>query len=223
MKQYIVRSGQNIYDVALTLYGSVEGIFDLLASNRWLNMETRLSYGMVLDYHEEFAVNKSIAIWLKDNDVLVKNGEHVYNFLDIEKFIHEHFQTCHPELNNSLQSMSPDEQNMFWETLYTPRMIIQQQGQTSAIKFKLREGKHFVIDWGDYTAPQIIESVEELEIEHCYKGIGKHIITLYGDFEFVSLDLSNLNGVYYPLGTVYADKFVSALKIEALNKLIIEQ
>lgn len=26
MPQYKVRSGQNIYDVALTLYGSVEGI-----------------------------------------------------------------------------------------------------------------------------------------------------------------------------------------------------
>ena len=37
MLQYKVRSGQNIYDVALTLYGSVEGIFDLLVSNEWLN------------------------------------------------------------------------------------------------------------------------------------------------------------------------------------------
>lgn len=72
MAQYKVRSGQNIYDVALTLYGSVEGIFDLLASNSWLNMETQLSYGMILNYHEEFAVNKNIVIWLKDNNVLVK-------------------------------------------------------------------------------------------------------------------------------------------------------
>lgn len=45
MAQYKVRSGQNIYDVALTLYGSVEGIFDLLASNSWLNMETSFLMG----------------------------------------------------------------------------------------------------------------------------------------------------------------------------------
>lgn len=72
MLQYKVRSGQNIYDVALTLYGSVEGIFDLLVSNEWLNMDTKLSYGMTLNYHEEFAINKDIVIWIKDNNILVK-------------------------------------------------------------------------------------------------------------------------------------------------------
>ena len=51
MKQYTVRSGQNIYDVSLTLYGTVEGIFDLLISNKGLTMDTKLSYGMVLNYH----------------------------------------------------------------------------------------------------------------------------------------------------------------------------
>lgn len=223
MNQYTVRSGQNIYDVAMTLYGSVEGIFDLLVSNEWLNMETKLSYGMVLNYHEELAINNDVTIWLKDNGVLVKNGEHVYNYLNIEKFIRQHFESYHPELIDSLQLMSPDEQNMFWETLYTPRMIVQQQGQISAIKMRMRPGKHLILDWGDYMPPQIIEGEDEQEIEHCYKGTSKHVITFYGDFEFAMLDFSNLNGVYYPLGTIYADKFISALKIEELNKLIITQ
>lgn len=223
MKQYTVRSGQNIYDVAMTLYGSVEGIFDLLISNEWLNMETELSYGMVLNYHEELVINNDVAIWLKDNGVLVKNGEHIYNYLDIEVFIRQHFQSYHPELIESLKLMSPDEQNMFWETLHTPRMIVQQQGQTSAIRIRMKPEKHLVLDWGDYTPPQIIEGEEEQEIEHCYKGAGKHAIILYGDFEFALLDFSNLNGVYYPLGTIYADEFVPALKIEELNKLIITQ
>lgn len=223
MNQYKVRSGQNIYDVSMTLYGSVEGIFDLLASNKWLSMETQLSYGMILNYHEEFAINKNVVIWLKDNGILVKNGEHIYNYLDIEKIIQQHFQTYHPELHSSLQLMSPDEQNMFWETLCTPRMIIQQQGQMSTIRLKLKPEKHLVVDWGDYVSPQIVESEEEQEIEYCYKGAGKHIITLYGDFEFALLDLNNLNGVYYPLGTIYADQFTSALNIEKLQKLIITQ
>ena len=43
MNKYTVRSGQNIFDVSLTIYGTVEGIFDLLISNDWLNMETKLS------------------------------------------------------------------------------------------------------------------------------------------------------------------------------------
>lgn len=221
MAQYRVRSGQNIYDVALSIYGSVEGIFDLLISNKWLNMETKLSYGMVLDYHEEFIINKNIAIWLKDNNVLVKNGEHIYNHVDIEQFIYEHFQSDHPELQESLLSMSPDEQNMFWETLYTPRMVIQQQGQLSSFRFKMNPGKHIIVDWGDYSNLQIAESEEEQELEHCYKGTGKHIITLYGDFEFEMLDMENINGLYYPLGTIYANEFISSLNIEDLKKLII--
>ena len=195
MAQYKVRSGQNIYDVALTLYGSIEGIFDLLISNEWLNMETQLSYGMVLNYHEEFAVNKSIVIWLKDNNVLVKNGEHIYHYLDIEELVKSHIATYHSAIYNSLSEMSSDEQNMYWESLYTPRMVIHQQGKTT----------------------------EEHEVEHCYKGSGKHIITLYGDFECSKLDFRELNGIYYPLGTIYADEFLSVLNIEDLNKLIITQ
>lgn len=223
MAQYKVRSGQNIYDVALSLYGSVEGIFDLLASNNWLNMETQLTYGMVLNYHEEFIINKNIVIWLKDNDVLVKNGEHIYNYLDVEKLVKNHIATYHSALYNSLSDMSSDEQNMYWESLYTPRMVIHQQGKTTNMAVQLKANTHLIVDWGDYSAPQIIEGGEEQEVEHCYKGTGKHIITLYGDFKCTKLDFRELNGIYYPLGIVYADEFLSVLDIENLNKLIITQ
>ncbi len=119
--------------------------------------------------------------------------------------------------------MSPDEQNMYWEVLCTPRMVIHQQGQLSTIRLKLKPNKHLIIDWGDYSAPQIIESVEEQEVEHCYKGLGTHIITFYGDFDFSLLNLREVNGVYYPLGTICADRFESELDIDDLNKLIITQ
>lgn len=221
MAQYKVRSGQNIYDVALTLHGSVEGIFDLLASNDWLNMETRLTYGMILNYHEEFAINKSIVIWLKDNGVLVKNGEHIYDHFDVEKFIKQHIATYHPTIINSLSELSSDEQNMYWEALYTPRMVIHQQGSTTNFTICLKVNTHIIIDWGDYSAPQIIEGEEELEVEHCYKGTGKHVITLYGDFECSKLDFRKINGIYYPLGTIYTDEFASAIDNEDLKKLII--
>lgn len=223
MAQYKVRSGQNIYDIALTLYGSVEGIFDLLASNRWLNMETQLSYGMILEYHEEFAVNKSNVIWLKDNNVLVKNGEHIYNPVDVEKFVENHIKTFHIAVYQSLQFMSTDEQNMYWESLYTPRMIIQQKGQASSMILKMKPDTHLIVDWGDYNALQVVEGISEQEIEHCYKSSEKHIITLYGDFEFEKLDFRELNGVYYPLGVIYADEFYSRLNIDNLTKLIIKK
>lgn len=221
MAKYIVRTGQNIYDVALTLYGSVEGIFSLIASNKWLTMETKLSYGMVIEYSENLAINNDIVLWLKENNIIVKNGEHIYNFLDIEDYVTNHINSLHPNIVNELQSMSPDERTMYWESLYTPRMVIQQQGQTSNIKLQLSNDTHFIIDWGDYSEPQIVEGADLQEIEHCYKGSGTHIITLYGDFECKILDFTELNGVYYPLGTIYADEFKSVLNINDLNKLII--
>lgn len=221
MPQYTVRSGQNIYDVALTLHGSVEGIFDLLTSNSWLTMETTLKSGMILTYHDEFAVNKNITMWLRENGVLVRNGEHVYNYLDIEDCVKAHLQSYHKDKYDAVSSMSPDEQNMYWEGLCRPRMVIHQQGQLSTIIMKLKPNKHLIIDWGDYSDPQIIDDVKEQEVEHCYKGLGTHIITFYGDFDFELLDFTEVNGVYYPLGVITADHFETQLDIEELNKLII--
>lgn len=223
MLKYKVRSGQNIYDVALTLHGSVEGIFDLLASNEWLTMETQLSSGMELNYHDEFVINKNISLWLKENDIIVKNGEHIYHHLSIEDFVKQHIQEHHPEQYEATNAMSPDEQNMFWDGICKPRMIINQQGQLSTIILKLKPDRHLIIDWGDYSSPQIIEGTEEQEIEHCYKGLGTHIVVLYGNFDFDVLNLKAVNGVYYPLDVIAANNFETELEIEDLNKLIITQ
>ena len=72
MSEYIVKHGQNIFDVALQLYGSIEGVFDLLISNPRLSMETQLEDGDVLCYHDYFVINSNIVASL-DGDVV--NGE----------------------------------------------------------------------------------------------------------------------------------------------------
>lgn len=221
MLQYKVRSGQNIYDVALTLHGSVEGIFDLLLSNDWLSMDTELKYGMTLNYHEEFVINKDITMWFKEKGVLVKNGEHIHTDIDVKGFIERHVRNEHPETYGAILDTSSDEQALFWESLHLPRMMVSQNGQVSEIIASLKPGTHLIVDWGDYSSPLIIEGEEEREIEHCYKSSGRHIITLYGDFEFHSLDLRGLNGVYYALGPIVADSFLSNSNSENLNKLII--
>lgn len=221
MKQYIVRSGQNIYDVSLTLYGTVEGIFDLLISNEGLTMDTKLTYGMVLNYHEEFVVNSGIVSWLTDNSVIVKNGEHVYNHIDIEALIKQHIYSYHADQYDSLQWLSPDERNMYWEELTAPRITVNQQGQVSSLNVWLKDGTHMMIDWGDYSEVQLIDSAEEIEVEHCYQSSGTHKITMYGDFKCYLLDFSQINGIHYPLSHIHADRFVSALNINDLDKLII--
>ena len=57
MAIYKVKPAQNLYDVALHLYGSIEGLFDLLITNEWLSMTTELQPGMELEYHDYFVIN----------------------------------------------------------------------------------------------------------------------------------------------------------------------
>ena len=104
MRTYTVRTGQNIFDVALTLYGSIEGVFDLLISNPdgfdggALSMATQLRSGMVLNYHEEYVINADIAKWIDDEELRIKNGSHVYQYTDVQESIIAHIQEFDDEL-----------------------------------------------------------------------------------------------------------------------------
>jgi hypothetical protein len=75
MAQHKVKPNQNIFDVAIELYGSVEGLFDLLISNEWLDMNTELQAGTELEYHDYFVVNSGIVTAIKDNGYIPANGE----------------------------------------------------------------------------------------------------------------------------------------------------
>lgn len=79
MAIYKVKANQNIWDVAIHLYGSVEGLFDLLISNPKLNMSMDLTQNMELEYHDYFVLNKDIVSTMNSNDLVPGNGErHVY-------------------------------------------------------------------------------------------------------------------------------------------------
>lgn len=79
MATYTVKPSQNIFDVALHLYGSIEGLFDLLISNENLNMTTELTAGMELEYHTDFVINSSIVDEMEEQGLIPSNKErHVY-------------------------------------------------------------------------------------------------------------------------------------------------
>lgn len=79
MATYKVTANQNIFDVALLLYGSIEGLFDLLISNDWLTMETDLMPGMELEYHDYFVVNDGMKSSINEKNLIPVNRErHVY-------------------------------------------------------------------------------------------------------------------------------------------------
>lgn len=72
---YIVKKNQNIYDVAVQIYGSIEGLFDLLISNEGLTVNTDLVAGQELKYHDIFIQNQSILNTLKEEGITLANGK----------------------------------------------------------------------------------------------------------------------------------------------------
>lgn len=87
MNKYTTKSGQNLYDIALAIYGSIEGIFDLLISNPDISLETIFTKGTELSYHEDFVLNKDVVSWLSNNNITVKNGNYKIANIDIKEEI----------------------------------------------------------------------------------------------------------------------------------------
>ncbi len=85
MAIYKVKSKQNLYDVALHLYGTIEGMFDLLISNPTLSMSSELKAGMELEYHDDFTINPSIVNQFAENGIIPINGEREVYFKETDK------------------------------------------------------------------------------------------------------------------------------------------
>jgi hypothetical protein len=79
MGKYTVITGQNLYDVALDIYGSIEGITDLLICNPQLSMAARLRSGDVLDYSDDYLIDAETVAYLHREGITPAGGErHVY-------------------------------------------------------------------------------------------------------------------------------------------------
>lgn len=97
MAQYTVRHNQNLYDIAVLLHGSIEGIFDLLISNKELSMNTILTPGMVLEYHDYYTTNDEVLEVIRENGYMPANGEREVYFKSTDKPIALQF-----EISNNL-------------------------------------------------------------------------------------------------------------------------
>lgn len=76
MGRYSVIAGQNIFDVALHLYGSIEGIVDLMMNNPDLSLDTTLTVGQELVYTDGFVVNADVVAYNAARGIVPANGEH---------------------------------------------------------------------------------------------------------------------------------------------------
>ena len=76
MGKYKVIAGQNIYDVALHLYGSIEGIVDLMMCNTDLSLDTTLKVGDELIYSDDFIIIADVVAYNEMHGIIPSNGEH---------------------------------------------------------------------------------------------------------------------------------------------------
>ena len=75
MGKYKITAGQNIYDIAMHLYGSIEGIVDLLINNPGLSLDDNLKSGDELKYTDGFTINPDIVAYNQLYNLLPANGE----------------------------------------------------------------------------------------------------------------------------------------------------
>ncbi|MDC1812120.1 hypothetical protein POZ03_16800 [Bacteroides uniformis] len=79
MGKYTVTAGQNIFDIAIYLYGALEGLLDLFINNPSLSYSNELNIGDELTYTDEFVINKDIISYNKIHNIIPANGErHIY-------------------------------------------------------------------------------------------------------------------------------------------------
>lgn len=75
MGKYTVTEGQNLYDVALHLTGSVEGIVDLLICNPSLSLADTLRSGDELVYTDGFVINADVVAKYRREQIVPAGGE----------------------------------------------------------------------------------------------------------------------------------------------------
>ena len=75
MGKYTVTAGQNLYDVALHIYGSIEGITDLMICNPALSLDDTLASGQELSYSDDTVIDADVVAWYRNNGISPAGGE----------------------------------------------------------------------------------------------------------------------------------------------------
>ena len=73
MGKYVVTEGQNLYDIALHLTGSIEGIVDLLICNPVLSLADTLRGGDELFYTDDFVINADVVARYRREQIVPHN------------------------------------------------------------------------------------------------------------------------------------------------------
>jgi hypothetical protein len=182
MATYIVQPNQNIFDISLQLYGTIEGIFDLLITNSGLSMNIDLVTGQELEYHEDFILNSTVVDGLSSDSIIPANGErHVYHKVPTESLL-------------VLCDVS--------ETLYTTSFIVGGEGTMIVDWGDNSELEYIQLSHTNQTVEHYFDSTVET----------KRRIRIYGDSATMKLtywDTSTLGGALIVVSPIVVDEYVS--------------
>lgn len=179
MPIYKVKPGQTLYDVAVNIYGTIEGLFDLIITNSDKNMMSDLKAGDELEYHEEYILQQAIAKQIGDKKIKIANGSNntiPSTFNEMPKII--------LKVNSSEDSISL---NMIGQGA----MIID-WGDLSPTKehtFEINREEHFTHNF---------ENVDE-----------EHVVRIYGDFSLTLFQLNDCDCNVFVTRNINVGTFIS--------------
>lgn len=177
MGKYIITAGQNLYDVALHIYGSIEGITDLLVNNPTLSMASKQYTGQELIYTDDYLIDADVAAYYRQRGISPANGERNVYFKESKYPRIAEFRLSAAVKSTGATLSGTGTMEIDWGD-NTPLQHIELKNEPTAVS-------HFF----DNTIS------------------GRRIIRLYGDFRLRQADFTALNpSTVYFLNPVFAQE-----------------
>lgn len=196
METYKVINNQNIFDVAIDIYGSIEGIFDLLISNPDLSFDSKLYDGQTLLWDKDFVINSSIVSSLHTDNAIPINGERNVYYKNIEADLKCVIQMGESASNISLNLSGDGEMIIDWgdnseiqtiqlqPTLQLYQHYFDNEADVRTIRLY---GDFNIKTWDMSTIHGLVLPTQPIIVDEVI--ISKNIVPLHGLFLF--------NGIYY--------------------------
>lgn len=180
MAVYKVKEGQNLFDVAVTLYGSIEGISYLMFLNSELGLGTELKAGDELEYDSGFIVNKDMLEAIDKRKAIVANGKR-----------HIQYKQCDLTKRMVLK-LDKDEELIKISWSGNGKLVIDWGDNSDLESINMQNGE-----------------TKEYSHYFDNKTTTARIITFYGNFTFQTLDVSKLHGEMYILSSFQIEQYIS--------------
>lgn len=191
MATYTVKQRQNIFDISLQLYGTIEGVYDLLVSNDNINMDTDFNGGEKLEYHSDFVVSSALVEYMSKN-----------NIVPINYFRHVYFKGISEEPRIAFIVSKDIELSQF---------IISGDGTVYIDWGDNTDIEVFKLSVSDLEISHYYNNVVKKS----------RVVRIYGSFNIKHLDISGFNGTIYTLSPITVDEFSSHSNNRLLNGLLL--